>query len=299
MARILAVGITTIDVINELDGYPAEDEEVRAVAHRRARGGNAANLLAVLAQLGHECYLAGTLPWREVPGAAEMLDELHRQQIDIRHCRRVSGDVVPTSYICLNRQNGSRTIVHYRDVFPEFDCADFERIDLEGFDWVHFEGRNVDETASMMDWVASIRPSLPRSLEVEKARAGIDCLFEHANAIFFSASSARAQGYSSALDFLRALAPAPTGRTLVCSWGEEGASAIGPDGQELSCPAEAMEEVVDTIGAGDVFIAGVIDGLVTGAPLHKALAQGCGLAGAKCAQRGLDGLVLAVRGQRR
>lgn len=30
MAHILAIGIATLDIINILDGYPAEDAEVRA-----------------------------------------------------------------------------------------------------------------------------------------------------------------------------------------------------------------------------------------------------------------------------
>jgi hypothetical protein len=30
MAHILAIGIATLDIVNTLDGYPAEDSEVRA-----------------------------------------------------------------------------------------------------------------------------------------------------------------------------------------------------------------------------------------------------------------------------
>lgn len=37
--RILAVGIATLYIINTVDGYPAEDQEVRASAQRVARGG--------------------------------------------------------------------------------------------------------------------------------------------------------------------------------------------------------------------------------------------------------------------
>lgn len=287
MARILAVGIATLDVINEVDGYPGEDDEVRALAHRRARGGNAANLLVALAQQGHECFLASTLPWRDLPGSVEVLDDLHRYQIDIRWCRRVADGTIPTSYICLNRENGSRTIVHYRD-FPELGLADFARVELGGLDWVHFEGRNVGETEGMMERVGRRQPSLRCSLEVEKDREGIERLYAHADTIFFSAGFARARGFASAEALLRELHPQLAGRTLICSWGERGATAIGPNGEEAHSPAELPARAVETLGAGDVFNAGVIHGLVSGSSLARALASGCRLSGAKCARRGFD-----------
>ena len=59
--RVLGVGIATLDLVNEVDRYPAEDAEIRARAQRVGRGGNCTNTLAVLAQLGHACSWAGTL----------------------------------------------------------------------------------------------------------------------------------------------------------------------------------------------------------------------------------------------
>ena len=61
MARILSIGIATLDIINEVDGYPSEDTEVRALSQRIACGGNAANTLTVLSLLGHRCAFGGVL----------------------------------------------------------------------------------------------------------------------------------------------------------------------------------------------------------------------------------------------
>lgn len=77
---------------------------------------------------------------------------------------------------------------------------------------------------------------------------------------------------------------------LVCAWGEKGAWALGRDGRESCCPAIPLAEVVDTVGAGDVFNAGIIDGLLRGLGLDKALEQATALAGKKCGQYGLDNL---------
>ena len=38
MATILAIGIATLDIINSVDGYPREDQEVRASERHYRRG---------------------------------------------------------------------------------------------------------------------------------------------------------------------------------------------------------------------------------------------------------------------
>ena len=50
MAQILGIGIATLDIINEVDGYPVEDSEQRALAQRQRTGGNVTNTLTVLRQ---------------------------------------------------------------------------------------------------------------------------------------------------------------------------------------------------------------------------------------------------------
>lgn len=41
MARVLAIGIATLDIVNLVSVYPTEDSEVRALDQRVTRGGNA------------------------------------------------------------------------------------------------------------------------------------------------------------------------------------------------------------------------------------------------------------------
>ena len=61
MANILGIGIAAVDIINSVESYPLEDSEVRASSHRTTCGGNAANTLMVLGQLGHNCSLGAVL----------------------------------------------------------------------------------------------------------------------------------------------------------------------------------------------------------------------------------------------
>lgn len=45
---------------------------------------------------------------------------------------------------------------------------------------------------------------------------------------------------------------------LICAWAEKGADALGPDGVLVHSDAFPPEKLVDTLGAGDTFNAGVI-----------------------------------------
>lgn len=287
MARILGVGIATLDIINTVAEYPAEDAEVRALSQRLARGGNATNTLVVLSQLGHSCAWAGVLS--EGPGARYVLEDLRRHRIDLRHCRRIRGGKVPTSYVSLSRATGSRTIVHYRDL-PELRLADFAAVDLAAYDWVHFEGRNVAETAGMLRRVRELAPRLRCSLEVEKPRPDIESLFPWVDALLCSRDYALHRGFHAPEEFLRSLRLAAGRAVLSCTWSTQGAVVVGPEAEMLHCRAVVPERVVDSLGAGDTYNAAMVDGLVRGIPLGDALDWACRLAGRKCAQLGLDAL---------
>jgi len=286
MARILAVGIATLDFINEVASYPPEDAEVRALSHSVRRGGNATNTLVVLSQLGHGCEWAGV--WAEEPDARIVRADLERYDIGMRYCRRVLQGKIPTSYITYSRATGSRTIVHYRDL-PEFDFRSFAQIPLHTFDWIHFEGRNVPETLRMMAHVRGECPGVPVSLEVEKHRDGIEALFPYADMLLLSKSFADRCGAPPEL-LLKTLGGRLPQADIVCALAQRGAVGLSRDGQlvySASCPPR---QLLDTVGAGDTFNAALIDAVLRGESLEASQDYACRLAGAKCGQRGFDGL---------
>ncbi|HFD80968.1 MAG TPA: ketohexokinase [Gammaproteobacteria bacterium] len=294
MARILAVGIVALDIISEVESYPAEDSEIRALSLHYRRGGNAANTLVVLGQLGHDCEWAGT--WVKGPEAAIAMADLEANGIAYRYARCLPRGRLPTSCVLLSRAGGSRTIVHYREL-PEFEAGDFSAVPLEGFDWIHFEGRNVAQTRMMMQQARARAPRARISLEAEKAREGMESLFPLADVILFSRDFARASGLSPKALLARVRGDHGA-RELVCALGEEGAIALDRRGRSLYCEAVPPAELVDTLGAGDTFNAGVIDALSAGVPLARALQFATRLAGLKCAQSGLANLRIPPRSYR-
>jgi len=283
VSHILAIGIATLDIINTVATYPTEDSEVRALSQQIRRGGNATNTLVILSQLGHQCSWGGV--WVDEPDGQKILADLVYYKIDIRYCHRFSKGKMPTSYIIINQANGSRTIVHYRNL-PEFSLSDFQQIELSQFDWLHFEGRHISDTLLMLQQIKRNGVNITTSIEIEKPRANITQLFPYADVLLFSKNYAQSQAYQNAPDFLMAMRTQVQSALLICAWGEQGGYALDKDNQLLHSPA-ITGKIVDTLGAGDTFNAGIIHNLCQQKTLAYALQQACQLAGQKCMQQGL------------
>ena len=285
MAKILGIGIATLDIINTVNGYPDEDEEVRALEQRNRRGGNASNTLTVLSQLGHHCAFSGVIT-NDNDGCLIKAD-LQKYQINTDLCQSATEGKTPTSYIAHNQLNGSRSIIHFRDL-PELSFNTFKSISLEAFDWLHFEGRNIENTVKMLDYAISSASQIKRSIEIEKPRTDIEKLFPFANTLIFSKHYLHAHGQHEPAVFLADLHQRLPETDLICSWGEQGAWYHSRHNEQGHCPANFPEKIIDTLGAGDTFNAGLINALLTKKSLNHATHQACKLAGQKCGQQGLN-----------
>jgi ketohexokinase len=283
--RVLAVGGATLDIINSVAAYPKEDDELRASTQQQCRGGNATNTLVVLSQLGHRCSWAGTLGDDEA--SRIILRDLQHNGVDTQWSTLQPGGITPTSCIITSEATGSRTIVHYRDL-PEYQVEAFEKIDLNRYDWIHFEGREVSAYEAMLRHARHSPHSAAISLEIEKPRPGIERLVPLADVVILAKAYASSRGYQCAQDLFDAVRSCSDTAMLFATWGEDGAWLQTADGVTLHEPACRPSQVVDTLGAGDVFNAGVIDGLLTDSDPALALRNGVRLAGEKCGHRGLD-----------
>ncbi|KAM6979822.1 ketohexokinase [Aplochiton taeniatus] len=294
--KILCIGLVCLDIINVVDKYPEEDTDSRCLSQRWQRGGNASNSCTVLSLIGAPCAFMGSLA--QGPVADFVLDDFQGYQIDISLLSEHAQCSMPASVVISNVTTGSRTILHMNRNLPDVTAADFSKVDLSQYKWIHWEGRNADEQVKMIQQVALFNKTLPQqqkitvSVEIEKIREPLYQLFPHGDVVFVSKDVAMHFGFDSAASAVKGLYNrVKTGAVLICAWAEKGADAMGPDGVVHS-DAFPPEALVDTLGAGDTFNASVIYSLSKGVSLQEALKFGCQVAGRKCGVHGYEGIII-------
>ncbi|EIE84350.1 hypothetical protein RO3G_09060 [Rhizopus delemar RA 99-880] len=185
-----------------------------------------------------------------------LLEELESKGIKTSTCL-FRKEPTPSSYIIQSSKTGSRTIIScntIQDIKKDEFIGKIETFFKDApLSWVHFEGRNVEEAGDV---------------------------------VFFSKLYAEKRGYEEPTRFLRDFqAKCQPEAVLFCTWGANGATSLHHQNIHSS-PAPYVQRVVDTIGAGDTFIAGVIFYLCHGYNVRAATEFACRIASKKVSQYG-------------
>ncbi|ROR34614.1 PfkB family carbohydrate kinase [Inmirania thermothiophila] len=288
MARgpILVVGNVVVDLVLEVAPLPRPDEEVRADGAWLDVGGNGANVARVLAALGREVALAAVLPgppWEGLVRGA-------LAGVELAHALAAPGQAL--SAVLLDRGAGTRTIVHHR-ALPEYPAEALAALAGPRWGWAHIEARDGRIQAGL---VAGLREAgVAVSVEVEKERPGLEALLAEAAVAVFSRPFAEGRGARGPEDAAARLAGLAPGAVVVATWGAEGCAVRLADGRVVRVAGEPVAGPADTLGAGDVFQAGLVAALARGADAVTAAREGAALAARRCRTRGLGRFVAALR----
>lgn len=297
--KILCVGLVCMDLIQMCEAFPKEDSDQRCLEQRWQRGGNASNNCTVLSQLGAPCEFFGTVS--KGVFADYVLNDFRELNISCENCIVHENCDFPLSSVIINKVNGSRTIIHSNRNLPELTAEDFHKLDISKYSWIHFEGRrNTSDISAMMRRVihyneeerSEHQPRVKISVELEKAnRTQLLDLMPLCDVSFVGKEFATSQAYSTMSDTIRHLKPnVSEGCQLVCAWGDRGAMGVSQDGKIVQSIAYTPADIVDTLGAGDTFVAGCLFQLAQGRSLQESMTFGCRLAGAKISIEGLKNL---------
>jgi sugar/nucleoside kinase (ribokinase family) len=296
---VLAIGNAIVDVIAETNdaflsaegltkgGMMLVDAEQASALYgkmgpgREISGGSAANTLAGLSALSHDCAFIGQV-------ADDQLGEVFAHDI------RATGIaftvparpgqpptarclilVTPDAQRTMNTFLGASQFLPAEQINAEL-IQNAAILYLEGYLWDPEEPRAAMRTAIDLARAAGRKVALTLSDAFVISRHGPDFLAEmDAGRIdILFANEVEITALAGTSDFDAAVA-AIAGKVplLVVTRGEHGAIAVRGD-ERVAVAAEPVAHLVDTTGAGDLFAAGVLAGLSEGRDLKASLTMG-------------------------
>ena len=267
-----------------------EEEAVRLYGlmgpGREVSGGSAGNTAAGLAALGLRTGFIGQV-------ADDQLGRIYKHDIeaagvdflvpgrsDVGATARCLILVTPDAQRTMNTFLGAAQQLEQKDIDLGW-VADAGIVYLEGYLWDPAEPRKAMEAAIEAAHAAGrqVAFTLSDSFCISRHRADFLRLIEEKKIDILFANAAEIRELAGIDDFDGAVAAiAPKVPTLVVTRSEDGAVAVRGS-ERASVPAEPIERLVDTTGAGDLFAAGFLAGLARGLGLKESLKLGAIAAG--------------------
>ena len=250
---VVTMGENSVDLVVELDRYPAPDSKHQLRSFTELPGGEAASAAVGLARLGHRVAYVGRFgddAFGET-GRKRLSDE----GVDLGHVVIVNGSASRLAVILVERKTAQRTVLWKRDSRLSLQPRDVND-DLLSQTRVLLVGS--DDVPAMIDAATRARAAGARTIgDLERIHDGTRELLATLDIIVMAASFPKAfTGHTSLAKALNEIAEFSRAAMVCVTLAEEGCLAVVGDA-EIHVPAFTID-AVDTTGAGDLFRAGLI-----------------------------------------
>ncbi len=280
MRKVVCAGLAVLDLVFEVDTFPTAAGKHFARSLHQVGGGPAANGAVTVARLGGMASFVGAVG--DDPTGEAILAGLRADGVDVEHVEIVAGATSPTSAVLVDA-SGERLIVNHRD--PRLHAA------------VTFPSAVVDDADAVLAdlrWPEGAADALmgardrgrPAVLDYDSAELDDDrALLASATHIAFAEPAlAERTGTDDPAEGLRRIAQ-ETDAWVAVTRGPDGVVWLEPDGQVARLPAFTVD-VVETLGAGDVFHGALALHLAEEHREPEAVRRACAAAALKCARAG-------------
>ena len=292
---VLGIGNAIFDVLVQTDesflaahgmakGGMALIDEARATAIYRdmgpateMSGGSAANTIVGIANFGARAAYVGKV--RDDQIGRLYTHDIRAAQVAFETRPAADGPATGCSYILVT-PDGERTMNTYLGAAQELTSGDIDAAQvaasamlyLEGYLWDPKSAKEAFVKAATVAHAAGrqVALSLSDSFCVDRYRGEFLDLMRKATVDLIFANEAELKSLYATADFDSALTQLRSDIPLAAvTRGENGCVVASKDGV-IAVPAFPVQQIVDTTGAGDLFAAGFLFGLVRGAGHQKA-----------------------------
>ncbi|MGA2887603.1 MAG: PfkB family carbohydrate kinase [Terracidiphilus sp.] len=287
MVDLVGVGLNATDTLIHLPDYPARGSKVEFHGATVMAGGQTATTVIACQYWGLSTRYVGKL-------GSDDAARLHREAFDRAGVEArlitVDGAASPQSLIIVDG-GGERTVLSRKDERLVLQPEDLERAWVVNARALHVDGYDTAAAILAAGWAHAA--GIPVIADLDELYPGVERLIELVDYLIvsrdFPSRIMKERDLETALQGMReryrcTLTAATLGQDGVLAW----------DGSRLHTRSAYRVPVVDTTGAGDIFHAGFIYGLLQGWPLDRQLDFACAAAALNCMAAGARGGILAV-----
>jgi sulfofructose kinase len=284
---VVGVGLNATDTLIPIHHFPAGGSKVEFRSANVLPGGQVATAMVACQSWGLRTRYVGKVG--DDPAAALHRAEFARLGVET-HLLTAPGCPSQQAFILVD-DAGERTVLWKRDDRLTLQPNDLQREWILGARALHLDGHDTAAAVAAATWARAA--SIPVIADLDDLYPGVDALLPLIDYLITSLDiPGRISGQSGLRKSLPIVRSRFGARLTAATLGHDGVLAY--DGTQFHYAPAFRVEAVDTTGAGDIFHAAFIYGLLQGWPLQRQLEFACAAAALNCTAIGARGHIAPI-----
>jgi sulfofructose kinase len=284
---LVGVGLNATDTLIPLETYPARGSKTEYTAASVMPGGQVATTVVACQTWGLRTRYVGKLG--DDDAARLHRDAFARAGVEAQLIT-VAGALSPQSLILVDA-GGERTVLCRRDERLVLQPEDLKREWIVNARALHVDGYDTAAATLAASWAHAV--GIPVIADLDEPYPGVEALLDSVDYLIVNRDlPSRLMDEPNLERALRKMQSRFGCKLTAATLGEEGVLAW--DGKHYQHNSAYCVKVVDTTGAGDIFHAGFIYGLLRDWPLDRQLDFACAAAAMNCMAAGARGGIQTV-----
>ena len=287
MVDVVGVGLNATDTLISLPHHPELGSKVAFHSAKVLPGGQVATAMVACQQWGLSTRYVGKLG--DDDAAKIHRAEFARLGVET-HLLTAQGCASQQAFILVD-DTGERTVLWKRDSRLTLQPEELQRDWITSARALHVDGHDTVAAIAAASWAREA--GIPVIADLDDLYPGVEALIKNVDYLITSRDiPGRLAGEQDLRKSLPAVRTKYGCRLTGATLGHEGVLAW--DGAQFHYAPAYRVETTDTTGAGDIFHAGFIYGLLQGWPLQRQLEFACAAAALNCTGLGARGGIQSV-----
>ncbi len=277
---VVGMGLNSVDFISVVPEFPAPNSKMKMLRFSKQGGGQVATAMVALSRWSVKTKYIGKVGEDELGQFS--LHSLRQEGVDVSSVTIEPNATNQFAMIIVDGSTGDRTILWNRDERLMYCEGELRKEEIRSGKLLHLDGHDIDAALQCARWAKE--EEIPIVVDLDKVEPLTSELIKEVD--FVITSSRFPMLFTGISDQKKALLELQkhTSGFLCATLGHEGAMAL-VNGEFLSIEGLKVKSV-DTTGAGDIFHAGFIYGLLQNWEVVEILRFANAVAALKCQDLG-------------